>query len=463
MAKLQKAKSASVASRRRIAVIGAVLITFLMALSGLVASSPAFAESRSDVVREREESEKKISNLEGVVDGLSTDLADMAIAVEQSKIDVFDLQIQLADAEQKLADAERKHSQLVDQLSDAQALKTEIDQSIKDSEEQETVLQTAVGSMAREMYRGESVSPFQVMVSTDDLGDISSQAAAASALGRVQSKAMDEVRTGLVVSANQAEKQKAVTERITDLEAKAEQAAMDAGAARDNVASNLSAVEVKLAEQEALQAEWETRRTEAAAEMSSAQADRTDAIARIAAIDKAAAEEAARKAAEEAAKNNSGSSGGSSGGGGSSGSGSGSGGAVGSGMFKNPLGYNGAINSPFGYRYDPISGVYVLHNGTDFAAACGAPQYAAREGTVVGSGYHYISGNYVQINHGVIGGQSYITEYGHFAYWPNVSVGQYVTTSTLIGYTGTTGWSTGCHMHLGLYIDGTPVNILPYM
>ncbi|MFZ1383116.1 MAG: peptidoglycan DD-metalloendopeptidase family protein [Scrofimicrobium sp.] len=471
MTKPRKAKSASASARRRIAVVGVGLVTFLMAITGLVATAPAFAESRSDVVREREESEKKIATLKGEAEGIDADLTDMAIAIEQSKIDVLDLQVQLSTAEQELADAERKHSQLVDQLVDAQTLKTEIDESIKVSEQQEGELQSAVGKMAREMYRGESVSPFQVAVSTDDLGDISSQAAAASALGRVQSKAMDEVRTGLVVSANQAEKQKAVTERITDLEAKAEQAAIDAATARDNVATNLGAVQTKLAEQETLQAQWEARRGEVATAMTTAQTERTGAIARIAAIDKAAAEEAARqeaarqeaarRAAEEAAQNNSGS--------GSSGSSGGytpppSGGA-GAGMFVNPLRTSTYITSYFGMRWHPVVGIYVLHDGTDFSAACGTPQYAARSGTVVDVGYDGANGlgYYVTINHGVVDGSSYITQQMHFGSWPPVSVGQSVGTSTVVGYTGTTGFSTGCHMHLSLYLNGTATSILPYL
>lgn len=473
MTKPRKARSVNASSKRRIAVIGAILVTFLMALTGLVTTAPAFAESRSDVVREREESEKKIATLKGEAEGIDADLTDMAIAIEQSKIDVLDLQVELSTAEQTLADAERKHAQLIDQLADAQTLKTEIDESIKDSEQQEGKLQSAVGKMAREMYRGESVSPFQVVVSTDDLGDISNQAAAASALGRVQSKAMDEVRAGLVVSANQAEKQKAVTERITDLEAKAQQAAIEAASARDNVATNLNAVQTKLAEQESLRAQWEVRRGEVATAMTSAQDERTNAIARIAAIDKAAAEEAARqeaarqeaarKAAEEAAKNNSGSgNSGSSGGGGYTPPTSGS---AGPGMFVNPLRISTYITSYFGMRWHPVVGIYVLHDGTDFSAPCGTPQYAARSGTVVDVGYDGANGlgYYVTINHGVIGGNSYITQQMHFGSWPPVSVGQSVGTSTVVGYTGTTGFSTGCHMHLSLFQNGTPISILPYL
>ena len=81
---------------------------------------------------------------------------------------------------------------------------------------------------------------------------------------------------------------------------------------------------------------------------------------------------------------------------------------------------------------------------------------------VARTGYDSGLGNYVTINHGMINGSSMVTEHGHLQSIA-VSAGQSVTTGTAIGYTGTTGNSTGCHLHLNLLINGSYSSILNYM
>lgn len=423
------------AARRRTAVVSAVLITIALVFVALLVASPALAESRDDAVKDREASKAKIADLEGEMEGIDSKLVGLAKKVEQSKLDLIDLQDQLNVAEQKLADAEREHTLLVDQLDAAESMKSQIEQSIKDSKDQETQLQIAVGSMAREMYRGDGVSPLQVVVRSQDMGDMNSRAAAASALSRVQSQAMDQVRAGLVVAENQSQKQQAVTERIADLENKAKKAADEAQAARDSVATSLGAVQDKLSEQQKLESQFEARKGEAESELNQAKTKMDDAVSRIAEMDKKAAEQAKSQAGPPSS---------------------------GSGMFAMPFRGNVELTSHFGYRWHPIFGTYKLHDGTDWGAACGMPQYATRAGVVADAGYDSGGGNFVTISHGIIGGQSYITQHLHLSSI-SVSVGQSVDTNTVIGLTGTTGNSTGCHLHLSLFIDGTPVDILPYM
>ena len=128
----------------------------------------------------------------------------------------------------------------------------------------------------------------------------------------------------------------------------------------------------------------------------------------------------------------------------------------------NPFRFAMRITSPFGYRVHPVLGYTLFHSGTDLGAACGTSQYATRAGVVAQTGYHSSLGNYVRINHGLINGSSYVTEHGHLSQIL-VSPGQQVSTSTVIGLTGTTGRSTGCHLHLGLMQNGSYVNIMNYM
>ena len=118
--------------------------------------------------------------------------------------------------------------------------------------------------------------------------------------------------------------------------------------------------------------------------------------------------------------------------------------------------------SPFGPRFHPILKYWRAHNGNDWGAACGVPLYAAQSGTVVKAGWQGGFGNYVVIDHGVIGGKSLMTGYAHQSRMA-VRPGQRVDMGQLIGYVGTTGLSTGCHLHLQVYENGTPVDPMRYI
>ena len=117
------------------------------------------------------------------------------------------------------------------------------------------------------------------------------------------------------------------------------------------------------------------------------------------------------------------------------------------------------ITSKFGYRTHPVTGVYKLHTGVDIASSGikGTSIYAAKGGTVLKAGYNTGYGNYVVIDHG--GG--YATLYGH-ASTLTVSVGQTVSKGDVIGYVGSTGYSTGPHLHFEIIKNGEYTNPLTY-
>lgn len=103
---------------------------------------------------------------------------------------------------------------------------------------------------------------------------------------------------------------------------------------------------------------------------------------------------------------------------------------------------SGAITSGYGGRVHPVLGYYKGHDGVDFGAACGAPVKAAKSGTVVAVEYNNASGNRVKIDHG----NGVVTGYYHLQGF-NTSVGATVAQGDTIGYVGSTGRSTGCHLH----------------
>ena len=124
----------------------------------------------------------------------------------------------------------------------------------------------------------------------------------------------------------------------------------------------------------------------------------------------------------------------------------------------------GGVSSGFGYRLHPILRIRKVHTGTDIGGACNNPVYAAQSGKVIktGAGYSGGSGNNVRIDHGRIDGRNIQTAYLHMARFI-VAVGQQVNKGDLIGYVGSTGLSTACHLHLSLYKDGVESDPLAYL
>ncbi|MGW4929546.1 M23 family metallopeptidase [Agromyces sp. NPDC004153] len=121
----------------------------------------------------------------------------------------------------------------------------------------------------------------------------------------------------------------------------------------------------------------------------------------------------------------------------------------------------GRITSDFGPRpVKPLPGVNDFHRGTDLAAACGTAVYAATSGVVNFAGPNGSLGNWIQIDHGsgVETGYGHLTDGGVF-----VAAGETVTAGQLIGAVGSTGASTGCHLHYEVHLDGAAIDAVPFM
>ncbi len=126
-----------------------------------------------------------------------------------------------------------------------------------------------------------------------------------------------------------------------------------------------------------------------------------------------------------------------------------------SGGFIRPVA--GRLSSPYGMRLHPVLGYWKLHDGTDFAASCGTPIKAAADGVVAEKYYNGGYGNRLMIDHGSHGGTYVTTGYNHATSY-TVGVGDHVSQGQVIGYVGSTGYSTGCHLHLMVWEDGSKVN-----
>ena len=141
---------------------------------------------------------------------------------------------------------------------------------------------------------------------------------------------------------------------------------------------------------------------------------------------------------------------------GSSGSSSGGGSVEGSGNFAWPCGCT-YITSRVGGRIHPISGVYKYHSGMDIGCQYGDAVWASDSGTVILAGENGGYGNCVMIDHGYVNGDNYYTLYGHLSAI-YVSVGQSVSQGETIGAVGSTGVSTGPHLHFEIRNSSGPTD-----
>lgn len=235
--------------------------------------------------------------------------------------------------------------------------------------------------------------------------------------------------------------------------------ALEAAAEKYEEQQNYIAYKIGVEEknyQAALAAEEEARRKAEEARRKAAEEAARRKAAEEAARKKAEQEAREAKAKEQAAMRSSTTSS-------SSSSGSSSGGSTTSAAVSARSGfmwpsYCRIITSYFGPRIHPITKKASNHNGIDIGASYGTAIWAANSGTVTAAGWNTGYGYYVTINHG----NGFSTLYGHMSRFI-VSAGDYVTRGQVIGYIGSTGWSTAPHLHFTVYYGGAAVNPLGYL
>lgn len=132
----------------------------------------------------------------------------------------------------------------------------------------------------------------------------------------------------------------------------------------------------------------------------------------------------------------------------------------GSGVLAAPT--QGRLGSRFGPRFHPIFHAWRQHSGIDLSASCGTPLHAAAAGVVSHVGFDASGGWRLVIDHGQVAGTRLHTVYLH-AQGYRVRVGQTVERGAFVGTMGSTGWSTGCHLHFSVKADGRLVDPLRWL
>lgn len=401
------------------------LVAFVLLGAGMVSSGQAAwavtYPSWGDVQAARASEGAKnaqIARLQGL-------LAALSAQVQTTQADADKKGNDLQVAQQKLDEASLKADALAAQADAAKArAKTSRDRA---------------GAMASQMARsGNSEVVATLMFNGGKAADLLSQLSLASKVTD-QSKGLYEQAVQEQNSAQALTDQSAIAKTALKALAEAAQTALQAAQTAATNATNA------LAEQTAHKSELDAQLAMLVSNTQQTEAGYRTGVA-VAAAAKAAAEAAARAAAAAAAA---------AGGGGGAGAGQ-----PGSSGWARPAG--GRITSVYGYRLDPYTHKNALHSGTDLGASCGSPIYAAHGGKVIYAGPYGGYGNFVQIANN--DGTGISTGYGHIVNGGIlVSVGQQVSAGQQVARVGSTGWSTGCHLHFEVRYNNVARDPVPYL
>ena len=129
------------------------------------------------------------------------------------------------------------------------------------------------------------------------------------------------------------------------------------------------------------------------------------------------------------------------------------------GLLARPV--SGWVTSPYGWRRHPIYGYWGLHDGTDFHAPCGEPMHAGAAGRVISEYYSSVWGNRLYLDVGRVNGKAMTLIYNHISSYRS-HTGDQVGRGDVVAYAGTTGWSTGCHLHFTVLLDGNAVDPMQF-
>lgn len=385
---------------------------------------------------------------------------------------------QAADARKKLSDAEASLAKAESDLKEAEALDKKRAEELAKAEETLKIAKTRVEMAKAALKAADERVNEEILVTTQssaglsnlamiftnvDSSNLNQRAQLATTLFESSAKQLDELEARrLALEEAESEAREAEKKASAAREAAAKQVERtaqikeQAGKLRSDVADLV--VKKDAAEEAAKKtvAAEEKKQSELEAESSAVDRRiRQRIAAEKAAAEKAAREEAARKAANSKSKSSSSSSSSKSSSPKSSSPNRASTGSGKSVPFRLPAGSR--LTSKYGMRMHPILGYWKMHDGTDFGASCGTPLLAPADGVVAEKYFSRGYGNRLMIDHGKVNGIYVTTGFNHATKYI-VGAGQRVTRGQVVGYVGTTGQSTGCHLHLMVWENGAKAN-----
>jgi murein DD-endopeptidase MepM/ murein hydrolase activator NlpD len=388
-----------------------------------------YADAIADVQAERQENERALE-----ANNAALEHTEQAIIQADRQLKDLESRLPVAQAELDAAEAElqvvlQHQREVEERLSAAEAEDARVAQQIEDDTARLTELKGIVAELARAAYRGTaSDTTLEVIFGAQSTDDFVNGIAAQQTINRTQGNALAEMEQIAAMNRNRGARQEAVREYIGALKVLADQYVEEAEDVRAEAAAKKEEIQGLLAEQERLKQYLEDQREEFLRQQEEY-------------------EEVAKQLEQELIalvleSHNRGF-------------------TYFDGTWVYPTN-NHYVTSPYGLRFHPIYHVWLMHTGTDFRAPCGVPIYAAADGFVEWTKYLSGYGNQVLINHGEYEGTSYMSSYSHLSSFA-VSPDDYVVRGQVVAYAGTTGGSTGCHLHFEIYVNGHTVDPMPYL
>ncbi|MBE7323780.1 peptidoglycan DD-metalloendopeptidase family protein [Nocardioides sp. Y6] len=406
-------------SRRRVTAAVAVFV----ASAALLAVPQASADDLKDKQRQNKE---QIKDAQSDLHSSSRRMARASARLAQARTELSRAQGVLAAAQAKVDAAEVRDAQMQKELEEAVAELRRARRELAEGRLAALLQREQVAATITEYYQqgDPALIAFASLMDAQTPADLARQT---------------EMRDAIVDREDQSYQALLASEVILDVtEAQVEEAKEDVEDKREAAAAHLKAMEGLRAEakqaRDQVSALVSARRT---AQSSAARAKAADqrALAKLKQEEDRIARMLARRAARQGSRAKPGNS---------------------SGVLSSPV--SGAtMTSPYGYRRHPIYGYWGMHDGQDWAAGCGSPLYATASGRIASSYYSEVYGNRLVLDHGLLAGVGVASIYNHATHY-TVGVGQRVRRGQIIGYVGSTGWSTGCHLHFTVMVNGKTVD-----
>ena len=410
-------------------VLAAVILLSLVSTALIVmvhaASSSEIKSKLADLRAKQAEIQKQSDELEK--------------SIAENKDQTKTLVSQKAEIDQEMEMSRQKIENLNEQIQQLNLLIAEKQTELEASVAKEEALQKQYKARLRSMEETGSVSYWSILFRASSFSDL---------LDRV-----DMIREIAESDQLMLKQLSAATQAVETERADLEQQKLDLQQTEDDLAVEQAELETKRAKADTLITQMQAEYASLSDEFLAAEADEAAVREQIKKTEtdyfNALAKEQAAAAAAAAAANKTSNS--------NNSSASSSGGAS-SGSFAFPLAYSTGVTCAYGPRVHPINGNKSFHYGVDLAAGMSTEIYATKSGTVTGATYGEANGYYVTINHG----DGYSSIYAHMTNYV-VSAGDSVKQGQLIGYVGTTGWSTGPHLHFEILYNGSNVNPMNYI
>ena len=422
----------------------------LLCAGALAFTSAQATPTAADPSKEKRKVDAQVEQLRELLDDTNQDLAAAYIALEETKGKLPAARTALAHAVSETLAADRANSVAAQELQAARASEDKAQEQLDTTTSQVSASRTRVAQFAAQVYQEQGFGQLDMALSRTDPQQFADRIALVDTVMDVQSETMERLATEQAsltaledhlsaLRADSAEKKKqaeaalrrAQDARDTAAQAKADldQLAASQAAQARSVADKLVADKARLATMQAEQERLKKVLTQRAAEARRAAAARRVAEARKAAADRAkkatSPRMSPRSGGDEAPRRA-------------------------SGYLSAPS--SGRISSEFGQRFHPIYKYWKLHAGRDYAAPCGSPIRAAASGTIIMAGDGGGYGNRVVIDHGIVSGEGLATTYNHMQSIRKRS--GTISRGEVLGYIGTTGTSTGCHLHFETLQNG---------